>query len=766
MPTSGQTVTVPYPGGQASGNFNVVVVGWNGSVQVAPGGVTDSNNNAYSLAVGPTSVPGHNSQSIYYAASVKPGANSVTINFTGTAAYPDIRILEYQGVAASNPVDVVAVASSDNTATSTLPSFTNTVSTSYAPDLLLAANTVEGFTTGTGGAGFTQRFLTSPDGNSVEDRISTVPGFVSAASGPISGPWGWVMQMVAFRGANAQPPDNTPPTVSVTPPGGTGVVTVTVTASDNPGGTGVAGVLLLIDGIPFGTADTAPPYTFSLDTSKFGNGSHSLSANAWDYAGNMASSNPVAVSFSNNNKAADPTVVGVMSPLVTLPFVTVNTTLLPTGEVFINEGESFGWTCATWDPIGNTINWIPAPTPTSNEFCSATEQLGNGQMIIVGGQNGKNNDNGIPNVNSLNADTLAWTVLPPMTYPRWYPSDTVLGDGSVLVVSGEMNGVGSDALTSERYFPASNSWTLLNKQNASFPYHYFYPHDFLLADGRVFAAATTEHAIVSQIFDLNAGTWTPVDSTHTYDGGSSVMYGPGKILKMGHWGNPNDNPQTNAVASAYTIDLTVATPIWTPVGSMAYPRSYHNATLLPDGTVLVTGGGRTSAPADGNGVLPIEVWSPVTLNWTTLASINTTREYHSEGLLLPDGRVLVSGGGRFNNTNEPTYNYNCEIFAPPYLFKGARPAITAVSPTAVGGTFTVTTSDAASIAKVSLIRYGAVTHGMNFAQRFIPLSFVLSGSNSLTVTAPATSNLAPPGNYLLFILNGAGVPSIAATVRF
>jgi hypothetical protein len=354
-----------------------------------------------------------------------------------------------------------------------------------------------------------------------------------------------------------------------------------------------------------------------------------------------------------------------------------------------------------------------------------------------------------------------------MTYPRWYPSDTVLQDGSVLVVSGETNGVGSDALTCERYFPSTNSWTLLNKQNESFPYHYFYPHDFLLADGRVLAAATTEHSIISQILDLNAGTWTPVGSTTALDGGSSVMYAPGKILKMGHWGNPNDNPQTASVATAYTLDTTAPSPLWQQVSSMAYPRAYHNSVLLPDGTVLVTGGGASSAPADtAHAVLPVELWSPVTLSWTTLASLNAPRLYHSEAILLPDARVLISGGGRFNNDTIPAYQFNAEIFAPPYLFKGPQPTISsAPAQIAYGAPFSVTSPNAASIAKVVMIRYGAVTHGMNFAQRIIPLTFALNG-NTLTVTAPANAFLAPPGNYLLFILNSNGVPSVAATVHF
>jgi hypothetical protein len=235
---------------------------------------------------------------------------------------------------------VVTFCSSDNTAQSTLPSFTDTVKTTFAPDLLVAANTVEGLTSSPGnGAGFTPRFLTVPDGNMVEDRIATVPGFISAASSPVNGAWGWVMQMVAFRGANSQPADNTAPSVTLTSPGGTGTVTVTANVSDNSNGTGVAGVLLLIDGIPYGTADTAPPYTFLVDTKKFANGTHTLIASAWDYADNTATSSPVSVNFSIlPGKSRH--LRGYFRPN-SLPFVTVNTTFLPTGEIYINEG-SFG----------------------------------------------------------------------------------------------------------------------------------------------------------------------------------------------------------------------------------------------------------------------------------------------------------------------------------------------------------------------------------------------------------------------------------------
>jgi hypothetical protein len=138
--------------------------------------------------------------------------------------------------------------------------------------------------------------------------------------------------------------------------------------------------------------------------------------------------------------------------------------------------------------------------------------------------------------------------------------------------------------------------------------------------------------------------------------------------------------------------------------------------------------------------------------------------YHSEGLLLPDGRVLISGGGSWNTAIETTNQDSAEFFAPPYLFKGTRPVISsAPSQLSYGQNFTVQTPNAAQIASVSLIRFGSVTHAINMSQRFLPLSFS-TGSGSLTVTAPANADLAPPGNYMLFIIGTNGVPSVASII--
>ena len=237
------------------------------------------------------------------------------------------------------------------------------------------------------------------------------------------------------------------------------------------------------------------------------------------------------------------------------------------------------------------------------------------------------------------------------------------------------------------------------------------------------------------------------------------MYAPGKVLVMGGDSNPPKN-------TAEVIDLNAASPSWRAVDSMQFARRHLNATLLPDGKVLVTGG--TAAPGfnDPSGqVDAAELWDPATENWTTLASDNPQipRVYHSAALLLPDGRVLSTGGNFVLDT---------EIYSPPYLFKGTRPTVTS-APTSVayGQSFFVGTPDALTISKITMLRLSSVTHAFNQSQYINELSFSQT-TGGLNVTAPSAPTaigpppvVAPPGYYLLFLLNGSGVPSVAKFVR-
>jgi hypothetical protein len=191
---------------------------------------------------------------------------------------------------------------------------------------------------------------------------------------------------------------------------------------------------------------------------------------------------------------------------------------------------------------------------------------------------------------------------------------------------------------------------------------------------------------------------------------------------------------------------------------MAFPRAFHNMTMLPDGNVLVTGGNGSLDGSDSTtAIAAAELWSPVTEKWQTLAPASVPRLHGSTALLLPDGRVLVAGGSG---------STQAELYSPGYMFGDRRPVITYAPPAVqYGSTFTVDTPDAALITKVSLIRPGAVTHGLDQDQRYLSLAFS-AAAGVLSVQAPASANLAPPGYYMLFIVTSTGVPSVASFVQF
>ena len=340
-----------------------------------------------------------------------------------------------------------------------------------------------------------------------------------------------------------------------------------------------------------------------------------------------------------------------------------------------------------------------------------------------------------------------------MAYPRWYPTATTLPDGRVLVTSGTTNCPTCIVDIPEVYDPATNTWTELTNARLAVP---VYPFMFVLPDGRVLNAGAEEERLETRVLDVQAQTWTMVDPV-PLSGGSAAMYIPGRVVKSGAVAF---DPSNTSLRETWVLDMTQPSPAWRATAPMAFPRSHHNLTILADGTVLVVGGGRTTdGVTESQAVYEAELWWPETETWSTMAQMQVPRLYHSTALLLPDGRVLVAGGGRYGPDQT-----NAEVYSPPYLFRGVRPTITlAPSSAQYGSNFQVTTADASSIARVSLARLGAVTHSFNQDQRYLDLSFQQS-VGSLTVQAPSNANVAPPGYYMLFLVNDAGVPSVAAFV--
>ena len=290
---------------------------------------------------------------------------------------------------------------------------------------------------------------------------------------------------------------------------------------------------------------------------------------------------------------------------------------------------------------------------------------------------------------------------------------------------------------------------------------YNYPRAFVAPNGKIFLAGMER---TTRYFNpAGKGSYTKVASSHfglrVY--GTAVMYDVGKILIAG--GAVSDSAATST-NTAEVINLRTTRPAWRHVAPMAFARRYLNATLMADGKVLITGGSSSSLEEDCTGaVLSAEIWDPATEKFTTVASMPHYRVYHSTAVLLPDGRVLSAGTTA--SANHCPDQMDADFYSPPYLFNGPRPSITsAPSVLRYSQAFSVVTPDAATITNVNLIAFGAVTHHFNFSQRINRLRFK-RGKTGLNVIAPANPNLAPPGKYMIFILNSTGVPSVASVVQ-
>lgn len=435
---------------------------------------------------------------------------------------------------------------------------------------------------------------------------------------------------------------------------------------------------------------------------------------------------------------------GQWSSLENWPTRAVHATLLPDGRVFFVSYYSESLQPNIWDPVTNTFS--PTTAAPYALFCGGHTNMADGRVFITGGHIA--DYTGYPHAIIYDPFQNTMTQVPDMNEGRWYPTNTVLPNGDILVVSGDVNSNTVVNPLPQVYQVASNTWRNLTSAQLAQP---LYPVMLVAPNGQVFNAGPS--SITRYLNTSGAGSWTTVAShkfTGTRDYGPGLMYDVGKVLAVG-----GSDPPT---ATAETIDLTATTPAWTFTGSMHFARRQHNAVILPDGKVFIVGGSSGSGFDDStNPVLPTELWDPATGQFTEMASIAVYRGYHSTALLLPDGRVLSAGGN--------VGGANAQIFSPPYLSNGARPTISS-APTGVGygETVFIGTPDASNISQATFLRTSSTTHTFDQSQRFMHLSFT-QASGGLNVTMPASGNIAPPGYYLLFLLNSSGVPSVAKIIQ-
>jgi len=413
-----------------------------------------------------------------------------------------------------------------------------------------------------------------------------------------------------------------------------------------------------------------------------------------------------------------------------------------------------------YDPVAGTFTQL---TLSWDMFCNGMVVLPDGRPFINSGTLQYDPFSGSLKSSVFDPSTNAFTDVQNMAHGRWYPTLTTLGDGRVMTFSG-LNETGSTNTTVEIYTVGSG-WSTPVDGGWTPP---LYPHMHLLPNGKVFYSGPQGSAA---LFDPSNSTWTLNVANHTY--GVTRLYGSAVLLPLTPANNYDPrvivmgggNPST---ATTETIDLGAPTPAWNWGPNMSQPRIEMNAVILPTGKILALGGSYNDED-DTTASLNADLYDPATNSFSSAGANAYARLYHSVALLLPDATVWLAGG----NPHRGAYEQHMEVYQPAYLFTDSngnivpatRPSIgSSPSNITYGSSFTVQTLDAASISSVVLVRNGSVTHAFDMDQRLVGLSFT-AGSGAMTVTAPPNGNIAPPGYYMLFLVNGSGVPSVANFVQ-
>lgn len=460
---------------------------------------------------------------------------------------------------------------------------------------------------------------------------------------------------------------------------------------------------------------------------------------------------------------------GTFSAAFPWPIVAIHVALLPDGRVI-----SYG--TAEEDPTPRTLVydlWTPAlgqgasahmllPNQTgADTFCAGQTLLpGSTALIIANGNTAKATRRyGTRSIKSFDPANNQLSEQSENNVPRWYPTLLSLPDGRLVLLGGRQQ-QHVPAPVPELYSPGTG-WALLPSAASSDAFGeadeaWSYPVAALAPDGSIIILGRTK------AYRMTLGSALPGSAAITDTGVALpagavslplAMFSPGKILSLREDG------------AAIIADINQTPPVISRLPPLSQLRHWANATVIADGRVLISGGSSVANKLQGV-AYNVEIFDPVTGHFTLGAPGSKPRLYHSTALLLPDASVLISGGG----APGPVRNLNAEIYYPPYLYSAsgapaARPVISAASTVAaVGGSISASMADTQPVSRLTLVRFGSATHARNFDQRFFNLAYTQSG-NQLSAQLPGNANVLLPGFYMLFAFNAAGTPSLAATLR-
>ncbi|MBV6695976.1 DUF1929 domain-containing protein [Kitasatospora aureofaciens] len=536
--------------------------------------------------------------------------------------------------------------------------------------------------------------------------------------------------------------------------------------------------------------------------------------------------NALTASQANTNAGFDPAVFGAFKEYFSSPDFGDHVALLPTGKVLLFSFERFesnpekepaptqttgkenAGRAFLWDPAkGTTPDAFKQVNPPTTDmpdglgqprpapfFCSGHSFLPNGMLGVFGGNLGGNGGTGAKLSLIFDPWTETWTRNPDMSVGRWYPSVVTGADGRQLIMSGQSElGWGTPTPVVER-FPAKGNPVPVGKNDTpkntpvdrfkvDAPFTLDYPHLFSLNDGNIYGFG--RQAAEQWKFDPAAESRS--DLTARPDGrkrnyGSAVMLpggvnGPDSALVLG---GDRDNPST----------LRFSNGSWAAEKSRAFGRTQDDTILLPDGKLMTVNGAYDirdygNGPYNPNADLKyrqIELRDDQG-NWKLGPVQRLPRGYHSNAVVLPDGRVMVTGDELQQMANNPdingtvsgipgttgpvTMNGTIEIYEPAYLSQGDRPSLdnAPTGPLGYDSRFLVRTSTPQQVSRAVLLSPTTSTHSVNTSQRHLELRITSRAGNNIQLQAPPTAAAAPPGYYLLFLLNDKGVPSVAKWVQ-
>ncbi|MFY9488072.1 MAG: galactose oxidase-like domain-containing protein [Solirubrobacterales bacterium] len=472
---------------------------------------------------------------------------------------------------------------------------------------------------------------------------------------------------------------------------------------------------------------------------------------------------------------------------------------LPNGDTSYNDGTKttfiFRWQTETWErgPDMDRLRWYPS-----------LAALATGELLILGGDPIQNNE--------AWANYQPGPARPEVAKPTFYDGpDSDAEPDDVLVNSDSEPQI--RPLTNLQHTTAFDntppSWRL-------------YPFLFPSQDGRVVYLGPDTKVFSIDTDGAGASQYEMERDTTNRAYGTWAQTGKGSVIVNGGDDTASED-EPGKVGASWTGTSLSATPSGiakATIGEMAFKRRFHYLTTLPDGKVLATGGMESTVddsdecdtgvdPDPQPGTYPAqnpgctyslvnsahatkkaEIYAPSANAWTTLPAAQRGRMYHSMAALLPDGRVITGGGGICGTCNWFHHDYyepNFEYYEPAYLWesdgnRADRPQITGgatvtgpsgpfamkyLPPAAYGSQITVgyDLNGGPGIARATLVKLGAPTHGVDQGQRYVPVTITGNSGTQLTLAAPRNGYEATPGYYMLFLINSAGVPSEAQMIR-